>query len=144
MSDECSEATLRINGLARQMRRWKMSDQVERLCNIVATQEDALKEFHAEIERLKAALAESCDENRTVVLEEGPFSTDMCPLAGRQQAEIERVETFNRANWAALQEAQRQIERLKAALRDIRDTTANQCTLEQWHKKAVAALEDDE
>jgi hypothetical protein len=32
--------------------------EIERLCNIVATQEDALKEFHAEIERLRAALDE--------------------------------------------------------------------------------------
>ena len=143
MSDECSEATLRINGLARQMRRWRVSDLIERPKSIGQAWRKLIQQ-QAEIERLKAALAESCDENRTVVLEEGPFSTDMCPLAGRQQAEIERVETFNRANWAALQEAQRQIERLKAALRDIRDTTANQCTLEQWHKKAVAALEDDE
>ena len=35
------------------------------------------------------------------------------PTVEELEAEIERVETFNRANWAALQEAQRQIKRLR-------------------------------
>jgi transposase-like protein len=34
----------------------KAADEIERLCNIVTTQEDALKEFHAEIERLQKVL----------------------------------------------------------------------------------------
>jgi regulator of replication initiation timing len=36
--------------------------EIERLCNIVATQEDALKEFHAEIERLQETAQVMWDE----------------------------------------------------------------------------------
>ena len=38
----------------------------------------------------------------------------------QQQAEIERVETFSQANWAALQEAQRQIKQLEGDLQVTR------------------------
>ena len=75
---------------------WEESDKakdakIERLTHNLRIAKANYAGAEAEIERLRAALAESCDENRTVVLEEGPFSTDMCPLAGRQQAEIERL-----------------------------------------------------
>jgi hypothetical protein len=130
-----SEATLRINGLARQMRRWKMSDDIvvrlrrtradmigtddeehysdcheaahvieelqDEITNLNELAKDRYCTMQTEIERLRAALAESCDENRTVVLEEGPFSTDMCPLAGRQQAEIEQLQAVVDAAKAA-------------------------------------------
>lgn len=39
-----------------------------------------------------------------------------CYSCSEKDAEIERLETFSRANWAALQEAQRQIEQLEGAL----------------------------
>jgi outer membrane murein-binding lipoprotein Lpp len=115
-----------------------------------------------EIERLKAALAESCDENRTVVLEEGPFSTDMCPLAGRQQAEIERLTK----GWEGLEyEASAQITSLAAAvntmhkeierLRAVVDAAKEVIQDEQVYEngttyslmkmeKALAAQEDDD
>ena len=77
---------------------------------------DALEAKDAEIERLKAALAESCDENRTVVLEEGPFSTDMCPLASKQQAEIERLRAALKEAAKSLAEDEQEIELLNCAL----------------------------
>lgn len=48
-------------------------------------------DYEREIERLKAALAQSCDENRHVVIAEGAWSTDMCPLGWKLQEEIERL-----------------------------------------------------
>jgi predicted nucleic acid-binding Zn-ribbon protein len=54
------------------------------------------------------------------------------------EAAVERVETFNRANWAALQEAQRQIERLEAKL--TQDPKDARCQLykatQRWQQEA--------
>jgi predicted nucleic acid-binding Zn-ribbon protein len=58
------------------------------------------------------------------------------------EAAVERVETFNRANWAALQEAQRQIERLKAALRKICSTEKR--LTNHGYEIARQALESDD
>ena len=48
-----------------------------------------------ENEKLRKALADSCDENRLHVLEEGSWSTDMCPIASRLSARIEKLEAEN-------------------------------------------------
>ena len=78
--------------------------------------EDFLHEFwetNAENERLRKALAESCDENRLQVIEEGPWSTDTCPIAGKLNHEIERL----RKGWESLEwESKREIERLRMSL----------------------------
>ena len=59
----------------------------------------------AENARLKNALAESCDENRAHVLAEGPWSTDMCPIAGKLSAEVTKVEAQRQSLWCALVDA---------------------------------------
>lgn len=72
MSDECSETTLRINGLARQMRRWKMSDLIKTLRGmdeywqptLYNQAADALEAKEAQIERLKAALRKICSTEK--------------------------------------------------------------------------------
>lgn len=42
----------------------ELAKENKRLINVVVTQEDALSEFHAEIERLQKALARSCEDAR--------------------------------------------------------------------------------
>ena len=79
-----------------------MSDLIERLRddeanrwgNTFAIRHEAADEIErltTENSKLKAALAESCDENRAHVLAEGPWSTDMCPIAGKLTAEVSRL-----------------------------------------------------
>ena len=92
-----SEATLRINGLARQMRRWKMCDLIKRLRK------------HREYQKGNS------------------IPCDWHPLICTEAAdEIERLKanradyTWDRANWAALQEAQRQIKQLEGDLQVTR------------------------
>ena len=55
--------------------------------NDLDTAVDDARILRAKVEQLKKALAESCDENRELVLAEGPWSTDMCPTASRLSAE---------------------------------------------------------
>jgi hypothetical protein len=63
-----SEATLRINGLARQMRRWKMSDLIERLrSDEWASNATLRREAADEIEALRSYLEEEREKNEKQV-----------------------------------------------------------------------------
>lgn len=113
-----SDLIERLRGLAKQVRPF---DAVQALTYSDCA--DELEQAADEIERLQA-------------------------VVDAAKAYIYRPEnTAESHKFAALHNAlaaHAEIERLQAALRDIRDTTANQCTLEQWHKKALAALEDSD
>jgi hypothetical protein len=69
--------------------------------------------------------------------------TGDCYACAVVELEAENTLVHKRMDWTIEDNVKKamRIAELEAALREIRDTTANQCTLELWHDMALAALE---